>query len=143
MREMREAEARSSRRGEECIRPLAAADCWRPERPQPQQEEQEEQEEREQEEEEEREQEGGEELEQLVMTSVWGLKPGTTYITRSPKWYICKQSFFCKCYSCSKSFLAKGFRSCLLSVNQSGLLNEAFSLFLVLISFSFPFPREK
>ena len=40
-----EAEARSRRRGEECIRPLAAAD-WRPERPQPQQEEDEEEEER-------------------------------------------------------------------------------------------------
>ena len=75
-RREREAEARSSRRGEECIRPLAAADCWRPERhqqPHHQQEEEEEEEEAGRKE---------KELEQLVMTSVWGLKPGTTYVTR-------------------------------------------------------------
>ena len=66
-RREREAEARSSRRGEECIRPLAAADCWRPERHQ--------QPHHQQEEEEEEEEEAGrkeKELEQLVMTSVWG-----------------------------------------------------------------------
>ena len=61
-----EAEASRSKRGEECIRPLAAAH-WRPERPQPQQEEEEELEE--------------EEEEQLVMTSVWGLKTHT-YVTQ-------------------------------------------------------------
>ena len=52
-----EAEARRSRRGEECIRPLAAAD-WRPERPQPHQEEEEEEGEQEEEDQEEEEEEG-------------------------------------------------------------------------------------
>ena len=68
-----EAEASRSKRGEECIRPLAAAH-WRPERPQPQQEEEEE-------EEEEKEELEEEEEEQLVMTSVWGLKTHT-YVTQ-------------------------------------------------------------
>ena len=60
-RREREAEARSSRRGEECIRPLAAADCWRPERHQPHHQQEEEEAGRKE-----------KELEQLVMTSVWG-----------------------------------------------------------------------
>ena len=75
-----EAEASRSKRGEECIRPLAAAH-WRPERPQPQQEEEEEELEEEEE-------------EQLVMTSVWGLKTHT-YVTQSDK-FAKSFFFFCK-----------------------------------------------
>lgn len=61
-----EAEARRSRRGEECIRPLAAAN-WRPERPQPHH----------QEEEEERQKGGvGATGDDVSM----GPQPGTTYI---------------------------------------------------------------
>ena len=91
-----------------------------------------------------------EELEQLVMTSVWGLKPGSKYIcnTLSRKWYICKQ-IFCKFYSRPKSFLVTRAAPCVFSgglakVNQSQIeLNEAFSLLLISICLSFPFPREK
>ena len=89
-----EAEASRSKRGEECIRPLAAAH-WRPERPQPQQEEEEEEEELEEEEEvEEQEELEEEEEEQLVMTSVWGLKTHT-YVTQSDK-FAKSFFFFCK-----------------------------------------------